>query len=62
MPREDFVYVNLDRPLAEEVDRAIDSIRRIGGVKKYDDRKSFVQEAIIKLLEAEGKKKREVSA
>lgn len=55
MARENWVYLNLDKPLIERVDKVVTSIFE-DGVTKYPDRKTFVIKAINQLLVKEEKK------
>jgi metal-responsive CopG/Arc/MetJ family transcriptional regulator len=52
MARSDWTYLNLDKPLMEEVDKVVESVL-IHGSRKYVDRKDFVIKAIQSQLQKE---------
>lgn len=57
MTREDWIYVNLEKPLIVRVDKSVKNILWQGS-QKYVDRKDFVVKAIQTLLDIESGKKK----
>jgi len=55
MARENWVYLNLDKPLIKKIDKVRSQIFQ-DGVLKYPDRRSFVTVAINQLIAKEEKK------
>lgn len=55
MARENWVYLNMDKPLIQKVDKLRSQIFQ-DGVLKYPDRRSFVTVAITQLIAKEEKK------
>lgn len=52
MTRTDYVYVNIDKPLAKVVDSAVENTRRRGS-QVYKNRRAFVESAIHQMLDKE---------
>jgi len=61
MARKDWRYINLDRKLVEEVDRAVKNIAW-HGESKYRDAKDYITTAIQEKLDKEKAIKLEVTA
>lgn len=52
MARNDFVYVNINKPLGLAVDSAVEKVRRHGS-PVFRDRRHFVETAILEKLSKE---------
>lgn len=56
MARRDWSYVNIENHLMSKIDKVVEDAKDDLGLKKYEDRRDFITEAIRDLLNKESEK------